>query len=438
MKSVTIVSAWGRGAYLAHQLRKKGFEVTVWDVTSLLPSLSSAEKEGPFGVFLPDHLTDLQRKCLCENSFYPVQQGFSVFTSQGPVEFRGPLKSFFMKTRKDFQSCHFPLSHSFPLSKTEKKTELNYKNVEDHSLQLFLIAAELTNSFIFSDKEKKKILLSAQKATSGKDISFLKLSPLFSEYVLRESSQRDAVELKESLCEEGVEWIDIFSTQKDKNASSINLKISKKNIQLQWNEQDKNSQFLIWTLSGPETKRCFYNEMSWLFPDWKEPVKIWRRFSLSWDQKGFEHIIPALLLVLPNSQNAQKNTEDFSLSSPKKSQVMSIKKHPEAAHADLWTLCPYGEHLNKSFLTDCLQLAMEQLRILFPGFSMEGILPDIEACHDYFILYESKDKFRTKWFKKKAPPNIFHLNPEATGKLDAYSLVQQSDLIFEKIVKLSG
>lgn len=402
MKNVIIVSAYGRGVCLAHQLQSKGFETTVLDVTSLLPALSSPEREGPFGVFLPSNLSDLQKQYLCGDSFYPVQQGFSVFTPKGPLEFQGPLSSFFMAVRKDFKLCYSILSHASEVGNVDlsikKKTQV-IKKFEDSSRLLYL-AAELTDSYM----------------ESVASIENRVFSPLFSDYIFRESSQGYFSDLKYSLQEEGVKWTSVTSTEE---ILSLFNKIKK-----------QKDDFLIWTLSGPETDRHFSDGMPLLFPKWIAPVKIWRRFPLSWDQKGFENIIPSLLLVwLDYTQKKEKSLYYASES------LLSLKKNPDSSSIDLWMLCPYAERFNELTLSTCLQSALEQLRFLFPDCSIKGFLPEADSCHDYFVLYKNGNAWKGRKKYKKPHPRLFHLNPEATGKMDAYSLMQQSHWIWEDLLK---
>ena len=295
MKNVVIVSVYGRGACLAHQLQNKGFETTVLDVTSLLPSLSSPEREGPFGVFLPSNLSDLQKQYLCGDSFYPIQQGFSVFTPKGPLEFQGPLSSFFMEVREDFKLCYSILSHAPEINNiglsTKKKAQM-IKQFEDSSVLLYL-AAELTDSYM-------------EPVASIENKVF---SPLFSDYIFRESSQRYFSDLKRSLQEKGVKWNSV--TSKEEIVPLVN-EIKK-----------QKDHFLIWTLSGPETDHYFSDGMPLLFPKWTSPVKIWRRFALSWDQQGFKNIIPSLLLVWPD-YTQKKEKSSYSVSK----NLLSLKKNP--------------------------------------------------------------------------------------------------------------
>ena len=429
MNDVMIVSAWDRGAWLAHQLQQEGFKTTVLDVSSFMPSVSSAEREGPFGVFLPSELDDLQKQYLCGDNYHLVRQGFSIFTSQGPMEFQGPLCPFFMETRKDFQLCHSVLSHlSSVFEKNDsvfsrKKRAQIIKEFEG-SFWLLRLAAELTNSSLNMGKWsvffKKSVL-------EKKGLNLF--SPFFSDYVLRESSQRYSADLKYSLEKEGVEWIDASSIEKDVFSAS---------------EVKKKYRFLIWALSGPETIRCFPEWMPLLFPRWIEPVKVWRCFSLLWDQEAFEKIIPSLLLVLPEcvqkngtqAHSLQKEAGGLESLQNESGNLLSLKKHPGASRMDLWILCPYAERFNEQTLLTCLQSALDRLRLLFPHFSLKGFLPEIDSCQEYFVLYKNKNMFGKKLFYDGVHPRLFHLNPEAAGKVDAYSLMQQSNWIFKELFRV--
>ncbi len=468
--NVVIVSAWGRGAWLAHQLQNKGFKTTVLDVSALLPSISSVEREGPFGVFLPSHLSDLQKQYLCGDNYYPVPQGFSVLTAEGPVEFQGSLNSFFMQTRKDFSLCRSILSHP-PFFSEKGDSDFSRRGKAPLSEEfekfdwLVRLSAELTDTFDSNGFREKKpsrfrkwnspalsmqdrfyeqTCVDEKQLQSGRP--FCRLSPFFTDYVLRECSQRHFEDLKYSLKKEGVEWIDIFSVKKTVNTEKRSLAFKKKYIQLKLYERERHTDFLIWTLSGPETLQCFPEWMSLLFPRWESPVKIWRRFPLSWDQGAFEKIIPALLLVLPEHKRANRL---LSLPTQKKKTrqvengnteepILSLKKNPLSVSMDLWMLCPYAERFNESVLSSCLQSALERLRFLFPGFSITGFLPETDSCHDYFVLYKRRNitEKKRKLFHKGTHPRLLHLNPESVGKMDAYSLMRQSEFCLQQIQKI--
>ena len=444
MWDVVIVSFWGRGAWLAHQLQKNAFRTTVFDISPLYP-LSSAEREGPFGVFLPSYLSDLQKSYLCGDHFYSVQQGFSLFTSQGPLELRGTLSSFFKETWPDFQIGHsilypFDMRSSFlqtPVSELQSLFGINSqqskKVKESIKPNVFLSLAKqfscsyLEQNFLNQNKVKEKAS-SLGSFSSG-------FSPLFSEYLFRESSQRYFMDIKDSLKKEGVEWMDISVADLSSSDNFLrDFKSTKKNVEFKWNGETHRSKFLIWTLSGPETLQFFSDSMPFLFPEWKPPMKIWKRFSLSWNQGAFEKVIPFLLFVLPDYKRKDHLLYRKELSSGME-YFLSLKRHPEASKMDLWILCPYADRFNKSILSSYLRTALEHLNCLFPGFSITADLPEQETCHDYFVLYKKTDLFNKKSKYKQFQDRLFHLNPESAGKMDAYSLMWESSNILESLLK---
>ena len=434
LKNVAIVSAWGRGVWLAHQLQQEGFRVTVLDVSSLLPFVSSLQREGPFGIFLPSSLSDLQKQYLLSDSFHSVEQGFSVYTSEGPIEFQGPLSSLLRKKRKDFYLLDSLLSDTPDLSEIikalwhQKQKKQMIEEIEDPE-SLVRLALELGSSYfepLHIKKISKEILRTKKDSPSlnklfsqkNKACSF---SPLFSDYFLREASQRYFAEVKSFLQEEGVQWLDI--SKQDADCDLRDLGFAKTCVQFNLRGEKKDFPFLVWTLSGPETARCFSNELPTLFPKWKEPVKIWRSFSLSWDRGGFENVIPSLLVILPSLKQEGDNNE-----------VISLKKYKSVSYIDMWILCPYSQRFDEQILSSCLDSSLNQLRTIFPHFTINGLLPDKNYYQEYYVQYESNRFLEKNGFYNKVHPCLFHLNPEAAGKIDAYSLIQQSDQILKTIL----
>ncbi|MDE0118909.1 MAG: hypothetical protein OXM55_02735 [Bdellovibrionales bacterium] len=479
MRDVVIVSSGGRGAWLAHQLQKKAFQTTVFDISALQP-LSSAEREGPFGVFLPSHLSDLQKSYLCGDHFYSVPQGFSFFIpnrsgncelcppfifgkkltettkfkqdqypSHGPVELRGALHPFFMETCLDFQVCHSVLNQeSFIFTHlTEDLFSKKDKKLRGFSNRITIPSPFSKNKLgLLSRKKVQKVkesiksnlfLYLAKEFSGSYTESFsYGFSPLFSDYLFRESSQRYFADIKCSLKKEGVEWLDVSSADLSSSDNLLrDFKLTKTHIEFKWNGEIQRSRFLIWTLSGPETLHFFSNSMFFLFPNWNPPMKIWKRFSLSWDQGAFEKVIPLLLLVLPEYTKSNHVSHGQEPIHSGREGFLSLKRHPEAAKVDLWMLCPYADRFNKFVLSAYLKAALDRLNRLFPGFSINGYLPEQGICHDYFVLYEQMNLFNKKNRDKKFQNRLLHLNPEAAEKIDAYSLMRQSSDILENLLK---
>ena len=113
---------------------------------------------------------------------------------------------------------------------------------------------------------------------------------------------------------------------------------------------------------------------------------------------------------------------------------LSLKKNPEDSRSDLWILCPYEERFNANCLSALLRSALERLNILFPGFTLKGDVPRLDFCNEYFLLYAKRNMFA----RHKTHPLLFHLNPESAGKIDAYSIMRDSELCLSNIKKTVG
>ena len=504
MKKVIIVSAFGRGVCLAHQLRQSGFEVSVWDVSALLPPLSLADREGPFGVFLPPHLSDLEKQHLCGDNSHPVRGGFSLLMDEGPLEFQGPLTGFFRKTRKDFELCYSVLQGLYSIgrmggggrgqvSRSKNAGASPFPSRSGYGGQVSRskngVASKLpprsagaspfpsrsgyggkvsrSKAEVASPFPSRSELLEFSArwggACGGGGVSSLRkgrdrgrggrgsavggyaglFSPFFCDYVLGERSQRYFEDVECVFGEMGVRWVDEFADSAGGVEGGGGLHFHKNRIHLKLCDREEEADFLVWTLSGPETKGYFPWGMSVLFPGWKEPVKIWRRFSLSFESGVFKDIIPSWLGIAPAGFGSGGGVAKSELSKAHSTfgscmgggvahdeMFLYLVKNPAQAYADLWMLCPYADRFNEGVLGDLSKLALERLRELFPpGFSFEVFLPKAQVCHDYFVVY--KNLVRDTY--KDLPRGVFLLNPEVCGKMDPYSLSRLSALYFRHL-----
>lgn len=100
-QQVTLVSAFGRGHWLAAALAKEGLKVTLIDVSSDLGVWPSEDVEGPFGFFRNDRVTPLQiEHIFSEGPFEEVDSGFTMMLKEGPLEFKSPLTGFYFNRQK--------------------------------------------------------------------------------------------------------------------------------------------------------------------------------------------------------------------------------------------------------------------------------------------------------------------------------------------------
>ncbi len=91
---VVIVSAFGRGDWMAGELANQGWKVSLVDVTSHLSVDPEAmiDAEGPFGLFSCRELPpSYQARFFEESDLLPVESGFALWLGEGPIEFVSQL-----------------------------------------------------------------------------------------------------------------------------------------------------------------------------------------------------------------------------------------------------------------------------------------------------------------------------------------------------------
>ena len=407
MDDVLIVSAWNRGTWLAQQLRKNLLKVKVLDVSSLLPTISSVEREGPFGVFAPDDLSDIEKKYLRGDNYYSQSQGFCVLNSSGPIEFQGLNSDFMRDTKTNVHLCKTVLS----ADSAKRKQLLHKKDVAVNWL----------------------VQLARKWAASLPTIRDEQLSPLFAPYLYRETSSR----FFEDLYREEQAW----GVQRVNVNQLTHITTGDNYITLQAEGEKHSARTVVWALSVLEILHIFPQLPALLPRKWQMPDWVWQRFNLSWDLSGFEDILPMLIFILSDHQVPGYGAN-----------AMSIKRYPGSSQADLWMLCPYNISANNSSnLQDKEDLHKLQdsdnsvgadvlaqqsmLSSLFPGFSVacSRSSSDSESGRcSYFVCYEKDDINKSIL---KAHPLMFFLNPESIGKMDAYSLFKGAMKIQEQLLK---
>jgi hypothetical protein len=97
---VVILSAFGRGNWLAAELAAKSFSVQMIDVTHTMGRWAPEDWEGPFGFWQDEKLLSSQVERLT-NEDYQVElaDGFAVWPPSGPIDMRGPLTGHWLDSK---------------------------------------------------------------------------------------------------------------------------------------------------------------------------------------------------------------------------------------------------------------------------------------------------------------------------------------------------
>ncbi len=92
---VFIVSAFGRGDWLAVELKKSGMSVAFIDVSAQLGNWPVEDITGPFGLFMLERYHQSYLEYISQiGNFSAVESGFTVWTSDGPIEMKSPVTAY--------------------------------------------------------------------------------------------------------------------------------------------------------------------------------------------------------------------------------------------------------------------------------------------------------------------------------------------------------
>ncbi len=428
---VLVISSHDRSFWLIDQLNRKGLKVGVWDLSRHFP-LSLSERQGPLGKFIPKGLKDSQKQYFYGDQYTRLKTGFCILSPKGPLEFKGPLTSFLLKTRADMRYTHQCLK--------QKPQAWDFFQQKLSQFWILKLAAALQGGQSFylnflppalKRKTPSDFLASKIKQWMPQRACFSPpLPPLFSEYIMGEASLKYFQEMHQLFQQKGVRY---FS-----QIPITNLNHKQKRINLRAGSESLTYRFLVWTLSRQETKRVFPHLLSFLFPAWPVPDKIWRRTPMIWNQGVFKDLVPPALILtsMPHKDEVPPPP------TPLAEEFYSLKK-TSPTHSDLWMLRPYSEDQKSTSgstsneqvrkgLSDLplfKQKALKLLKQSLPTMHFE-IKTHTDFENEYFVLYKQTGRLR-----KTFPPGVFHLNPEGAGGFDNCSLLRQAEEILFRIFK---
>lgn len=319
---VIIISAFGRGHWLAAALAQEGIKTTLVDVTSKLGVWPAEDVIGPFGFFRTDDLAETKLERLyAEDAFQESPNGFTIWSQEGPLEFKGPLTKFkidqltLSRQVKDFLFGEVDL----------KQSRMLYKNIEsvdfNHSWLLHLSHQWASTTYTSN----------ALGARVGEPL------PLMSSFLLRQPSRNGLEGSLEWLKTKGVE---VFRPHQIVDASFgsgkqiTGLELSGEKQGLFRLEQ------IVWMLSSEES--YFLNERlaRYFYPDGPlEPDWCWVRYRLSLQECFERDHLPLHTLVIQDLYSPWVHEN-----------LLVLQRTSLPEQFDVWIRVPNVQRFNKDYL----------------------------------------------------------------------------------------
>lgn len=319
---VILVSAFGRGHWLAAALAKEGIKTTLIDVSAKLGVWPSEDVEGPFGFFRNERISESQLERLySDDPYVEVSNGFTVWLKEGPFEFKGPLT----KYKLDHVSLSSHIKEAL-LGGAQKNNRLIYKNLDAFNFEqswLLHLAHQWAGT---------TYLPNARAAERGEAL------PIFSSFLVRQATRAGLEKSLEWLASKGVEvlrpqQIEDVSFSSRKAISGLELLGEKQGL--------LRVEQVVWMLSSEES--YFLNERlgKYFYPEGAlEPAWCWVRYRVGLRECFERDHLPAHSLLIDdvNSPWTHEN-------------MMVLQRTSLPDQFDVWMRLPTVQRFNKDYLT---------------------------------------------------------------------------------------
>lgn len=320
---VILISAFGRGHWLAAALVQEGIKTTLVDVSTKLGVWPTEDVEGPFGFFRNEKISESHLERLySDDPFEEVPDGFTVWTHEGPFECKGPLTKFKIDNSSLAPQVKDLLTNALNV-KTNRATYKNIEALEFDKTWLLHLAHQFAGTTYKPN---------ARGAKNGEAL------PLFSSFLTRQATRNGLEKSLEWLESKGVEVIrpqQIVDVSFGPKKSITGLELSGQKQGLFRLEQ------VVWMLSSEES--YFLNERlgKYFFPEGAlEPEWSWVRYRVGLKECFERDRLPAHTLIIEdvNSPWTHEN-------------LMVLQRTSLPDQFDVWMRIPTVQRFNKDYLT---------------------------------------------------------------------------------------
>jgi hypothetical protein len=411
---LVVVSAFGRGNWLASEFASRGWKVSLVDATSSLASLSGPfdekDVEGPFGLLEAADLHPSQRARLVdEGEFAPVAGGFTLWLPEGPLEFRSELTSFLLRARDVPSEVESYLRQS----SFETKEAVGERRALRRLQYSHSWLAQFAHSFASAAHSENHVALGSDAAPAA----------LFTPYGLRQLTPNGTMRGFQNLQNAGVK------VHKDAGLKTISFD-GKTAVSLEYEaggSATDHGRAFVWCLSYEETKTISDSLVRALFPaDWPEAPWAWQRLSFQSSDEAFLSMLPLSSVVIGDVDLAWTRAN-----------MIVLRRRPSGAVFDAWVKIPTWMRREKPAYDQVQNEVRMNLEKRFPGVGLEEV--DQEKTPLLWPIW-SADEFGVVQGSAapRKSPNLFFDSPGVWTSLDWMGRFRHENTIAAKLEKLKS
>lgn len=390
---VVIISCFGRGHWLATELKSLGLEVHLVEVSDQLGRWAPEDWEGPFGLFQSENLSLSQRARLDQDASMQMNpRGLTVWTEKGPIETRGPLAGFQLQNTGLTEDQLRYLENANP---SDRDRQSFRKKMAETSFRSTWFA-NLCHSFASNQFIEN---------TEAFHVGYT--PPVMGQHWVRRVSRRGYDQALAHLSDQGVI---VHRNSKLKDLTFSSRFIRECEIESEWTGVLQGEQY-IWALTSQETKRLSPRIFEILYMDSElKPQWNWQRYRVQLHSDAAT-VLPIHFLFLQDTGLTWTHEN-----------LMIFQQSDAIDEYDVWMRLPFTERFHRSYLEKRIKKGLQLLERRNPGISASVTQMPQEYSYDETDLGPPRLPVFTRedyrQFQRKSWINLIYDGPENWPSLD--------------------
>jgi len=411
VKQVALVSAFGRGNWLASELKSMGYSVHLLDVTSNLGRWTPEDREGPFGFYHTKDLRASQLERIVEEDYLDeVKQGLTLLLKRGPLELKSQLNFFWLENLNVSQELRNYVFSYASLSSEKRKKLLAEVTGKPFAETWFLNLAHQLASNVYKSNEES--------------YQYGEPTPCFSTLSVRRASRRGY--------DKSLEWCESKGISVYRKASIKDISIDKKHcIDIEYQSEKSGAltcDHYIWMLSSEETEYLNPKISRELFPsgvlksEW-----TWTRYRFNFSEGSYLQSLPQYFVII----------EDLNLPWTHEN-LCIVEQTVKETVFDIWVRIPTIHRFQKSYIEELSEKVSRLITDKLPYSSPQLLDPPQEYLYNFnelgpgvFPVYNDEE---FEAFKPRSIKNMFFNGPEKYSQFTWNNIFKSQEKILDYFV----
>ncbi len=410
-----IVSAYGRGNWLASELAGRGWKVTLADVTESLGPWQPEDAEGPFGFFdTADIVASQKTRLFSEGETVNSSSGMTFWFRNGPVEGRSELTSYQLQNKEISKAVEQYLRKQGGDDASKKEAAKDLRALSRASFQESWFA-HLCHQLASPVIEENHAALSVGEAI-----------PFFAPFSIRKATTAG--------WQKGLQACQVAGVRVRAKSAVKDIRLAGRSVDAIEINDDRagveKGRTFVWMLSSLETQKCSKLVAGPLFssgavePDW-----YWARFSVAFGGNLADDEIPQHVVLVEDPFLPWTHAN-----------VLVLRKRAEARRYDVWSRLPIRVRFDADYLKGVGTEIASVLSRRLPQMDPTIVALPIETKYSSDLLGGPRiPVFEAASLAKLNPlkaANLFFSGPEQWSSLDWQGQFRQQQQVLAQLEKL--